>query len=208
MPRVRDLSARRKLMLAFALAAMASVAVGVGALRALAQVRARADVARRDEAVNDARDAALIGMQQTSIAIRDDLLAEDAAQQAAAKVASGTELVHRSGATLDEIVSSVNRVGELVGELASATREESAGVEQINQSIAQMDQVTQANAASTEEMSATAQALSGQAEHLRGTVAAFRIDEDVLTRAMTLGSSVPRRARRMVEVGDVGSTRP
>ena len=107
MPRVRDLSARRKLMLAFALAAMASVAVGVGALRALAQVRARADVARRDEAVNDARDAALIGMQQTSIAIRDDLLAEDAAQQAAAK-ARRVEASTRLFAALDRALATTS----------------------------------------------------------------------------------------------------
>ena len=91
------------------------------------------------------------------------------------KVTVGTELVHRCGLTLDEIVASVTRVHGLVGEMAGAAREESSGIEQINVAVAQMDQVTQGNAASTEEMSATAQALTTQAERLRTTVAGFRI---------------------------------
>jgi methyl-accepting chemotaxis protein len=93
------------------------------------------------------------------------------------KVDTGSELVNRSGTTLAEIVLSVKRVADIVTEMASAAREQSAGVDQINKAIAQMDQVTQSNATATEEMSATAQHLTGQAEDLRATVNRFRLDD-------------------------------
>ncbi len=93
------------------------------------------------------------------------------------KVEVGAALVDRSGTTLTAIVSSVKRVTDIVTEMASAAREQSTGIDQINQAIAQMDQVTQSNAASTEEMSATAASLTEQAEQLRATVARFRLDD-------------------------------
>src|SRR5690349_8669440 len=92
-------------------------------------------------------------------------------QDSVRKVDVGSELVNRSGATLGEIVASVKRVTDIVTEMASAAREQSTGIDQINKAITQMDQVTQSNAASTEEMSATAQGLTDQAEQLRETVA-------------------------------------
>ncbi len=96
-------------------------------------------------------------------------------QDSVRKVEVGSDLVNRSGATLAEIVSSVKRVTDIVTEMASAAREQSTGIDQINKAITQMDQVTQSNAASTEEMSATASGLTDQAEQLRGTVAKFRL---------------------------------
>ena len=114
-------------------------------------------------------------------------------QDSVRKVEVGSELVNRSGATLAEIVSSVKRVTDIVTEMASAAREQSTGIDQINKAITQMDQVTQSNAASTEEMSATASGLTDQAEQLRGTVAKFRLGgrDDAAARAAPIKKQRP-----------------
>ncbi|HVV83802.1 MAG TPA: methyl-accepting chemotaxis protein, partial [Kofleriaceae bacterium] len=122
-------------------------------------------------------------------------------QDSVRKVEIGTELVNRSGSTLDEIVSSVKRVTDIVTEMASAAREQSSGIDQINQAITQMDQVTQSNASSTEEMSSTAQGLTEQAEQLRATVARFRISDDA---ADTAHEAAPVRAARPAGLGAQG----
>ncbi|AWM40517.1 Methyl-accepting chemotaxis protein II [Gemmata obscuriglobus] len=91
------------------------------------------------------------------------------------KVEAGTELVNKSGDTLAEIVTSVKRVTDIVTEMAAASREQSSGIEQVNKAVSQMDTVTQRNASQTEEMSATAQALTDQAGQLRDLVGRFKL---------------------------------
>ncbi|MFN8588873.1 MAG: methyl-accepting chemotaxis protein [Burkholderiaceae bacterium] len=91
------------------------------------------------------------------------------------KVESGAALVNRSGATLDEIVTAVKRVTDVVSEIAAASREQSVGIEQVNRAVTQMDQLTQSNAAQTEELSATAGHLSEQAAEVQGQVLRFRV---------------------------------
>ena len=93
------------------------------------------------------------------------------------KVEAGSTLVDRSGRTLVEIVTSVMGVTEAVGEIAMAASEQASGIDQVTRAVTQMDQVTQSNAAQTEELSATAQALAGQARDLQGLVARFRLDD-------------------------------
>jgi methyl-accepting chemotaxis protein len=100
-------------------------------------------------------------------------LIEDSVQ----KVETGSSLVDRSGRTLVEIVNSVMGVTEAVGEIATAAGEQASGIDQVTRAVTQMDQVTQSNAAQTEELSATAQALAGQARDLQALVARFRLDE-------------------------------
>jgi hypothetical protein len=104
-------------------------------------------------------------------------LAGDARGAAQKQGDSRADLVTRSGATLQEIVTSVKRVGDLVAEIAAASREQASGIDQVNRAVAQMDQVVQSNAAQTEELSTTAQSLSGQAEQLQALVARFRLGE-------------------------------
>ncbi len=96
-------------------------------------------------------------------------------QDSVGKVEAGSELVNKSGATLQEIVSSVKRVTDIIAEIAAASREQSTGIEQVNQAVTQMDQVVQANAAQTEEMSSTAQALAEQAGRLQELVGRFKV---------------------------------
>ncbi|QDT61522.1 Methyl-accepting chemotaxis protein II [Stieleria bergensis] len=93
------------------------------------------------------------------------------------KVENGTGLVNDSGSTLDEIVTSVKQVTEIITEIAAASSEQLTGIEQVNRAVAEMDRVTQSNATQTEEMSATAASLLSHAEQLNGVVARFRLDD-------------------------------
>ena len=88
---------------------------------------------------------------------------------------SGSQLVERAGATMNEVVASVRRVSDIIAEITSASQEQSAGIEQVNQAIAQMDQVTQQNAALVEEAAAAAGAMQEQAGDLARSVSVFRL---------------------------------
>ncbi|WP_321573638.1 methyl-accepting chemotaxis protein [Nitrogeniibacter aestuarii] len=96
------------------------------------------------------------------------------------KVNSGSELVNKAGDTMDQVVSSVRKVTEIMAEIANASVEQSSGIEQVNIAITQMDEVTQQNAALVEEAAAAAESLQDQASTLAQTVAMFRLggDED------------------------------
>ncbi|MFD2365335.1 methyl-accepting chemotaxis protein [Pseudoduganella sp. GCM10020061] len=98
------------------------------------------------------------------------------------KVDAGCRLVEQAGSTMDEIVVSVRRVTDIMGEIAGASDEQTAGIGQINQAICQMDQVTQQNAALVEESASAAASLEAKAASLARTVAVFKVDESVLLR--------------------------
>ena len=91
------------------------------------------------------------------------------------KVESGSRLVDQAGATMDEIVTSVRRVADIMGEITAASNEQSAGIEQIHHAISQMDQVTQQNAALVEEAASAAQSLQDSAAGLAGRVSVFKV---------------------------------
>jgi methyl-accepting chemotaxis protein len=90
-----------------------------------------------------------------------------------AKVASGSALVNQAGSTMEDVVHSVRRVSDIITEITAASREQSLGIEQINQAIIQMDGVTQQNAALVEESAAAAESLQNQAEQLADVVGKF-----------------------------------
>ncbi|MAT69813.1 MAG: histidine kinase [Planctomycetaceae bacterium] len=119
-------------------------------------------------------------------------------QDSVAKVGAGADLVNQSGSTLEEIVTSVKRVTDIVAEIAAASREQASGIEQVNRAVTQMDQVTQVNASQTEELSGTAESLAGQARHLQEVVAQFNL---------TKTSSVPVAAPRKKQTVAAGSAR-
>jgi methyl-accepting chemotaxis protein-1 (serine sensor receptor) len=91
-------------------------------------------------------------------------------------VSAGTVLVDRAGETMNEIVSSVARVTDIMAEIMTAGEEQSSGIDQINQAIAQMDEVTQQNAALVEEAAAAAASLQEQAGELETMVSAFVLE--------------------------------
>jgi methyl-accepting chemotaxis protein len=91
------------------------------------------------------------------------------------KVGNGSKLVAQAGNTMNEVVQSVRRVTEIVGEITVAGQEQSEGIEQINQAITQMDETTQQNAALVEQAAAAAQSLQDQADRLAQVVGVFKL---------------------------------
>jgi len=121
------------------------------------------------------------------------------------RVEQGTALVDQAGITMTEVVGSIKRVTDLMGEISSASDEQAQGVAQVGEAVMQMDQVTQQNAALVEEMAAAASSLKSQAEELVQTVAVFNLGGRgrpalVLLRCIKsplghLGNSQPRHQR-------------
>jgi methyl-accepting chemotaxis protein len=93
------------------------------------------------------------------------------------KVDAGSKQVAEAGAAMNEIVTQVRRVTDLIGEITSAAMEQSSGIGQVNDAITQMDQVTQQNAALVEESAAAAASLKAQAHHLAQAVAVFKLSQ-------------------------------
>ena len=94
------------------------------------------------------------------------------------RVAAGTVLADQAGVTMQGVVSAIRRVSDLVGEISSATSEQSAGVGQVGEAISQMDKVTQQNAALVEESAAAAASLKQQASLLVQAVAVFKLNRE------------------------------
>lgn len=114
------------------------------------------------------------GLAQRSAAAAQDIraLISDSAE----KVSRGKALVTQAGSTMDEIIASVLRVGKIMAEISAASVDQHAGIEQVNQMVAQLDQVTQRNAALVEQAAASAASLQQQADALTQTVAVFSIE--------------------------------
>ena len=91
------------------------------------------------------------------------------------KVGAGTKLVDEAGKTMQEIVTSVKRVSDIMAEITAASQEQSIGIEQVSTAIAQMDEVTQQNAALVEEAAAAAESLEEQADNLAASVSIFKL---------------------------------
>ena len=140
-------------------------------------------------ALNAAVEAARAGEQGRGFAVVASevrTLAQRSAQAAreikslieasADKVRTGSSLVHTAGSAMTEIVGEVHRVADLIGEISSATREQSTGIAQIGSAVAQLDQSTQQNAALVEQMAAAAHTLNQQTHGLVQSVAVFRVD--------------------------------
>ena len=115
------------------------------------------------------------------------------------RVEAGTVLVDKAGATMTEVVGSIKRVTDIMGEISSASKEQSAGVAQIGDAVSQMDQATQQNAALVEESAAAADSMRVQAQQLVEAVAVFKLSDQ---RASAAGSSIATAQAR----GALGSS--
>ncbi|MDR5741265.1 MULTISPECIES: methyl-accepting chemotaxis protein [unclassified Caballeronia] len=123
------------------------------------------------------RGFAVVASEVRSLAQRSSSAAKeikDLIETSGSRVHAGTELVAQAGETMQKVGTAIQRVTDIMGEIAAASHEQSRGIEQVNQAIAQMDEVTQQNAALVEEAAAAAGSLEDQAEQLRGAVAVFR----------------------------------
>ena len=110
------------------------------------------------------------------------------------KTAEGTQQVEAAGATMQEIVSSVQRVTDIMGEIAAASSEQSAGIDQVNNAITSMDETTQQNAALVEEAAAAAESLVEQANQLSDVVSQFKVG-NTSTPVQRRTSSSPMRSK-------------
>jgi len=114
------------------------------------------------------------------------------------KVANGSRLVAQAGSTMEEIVDSVRRVTDIMAEISAASLEQTAGIEQINGAVAQMDEGTQQNAALVEETAAASNAMQEQAARLAQAVAVFRIAAGPAVEAPRPVAQAPARKRPAV----------
>jgi methyl-accepting chemotaxis protein len=139
-------------------------------------------------ALNAAVEAARAGEQGRGFAVVASEVRSLAGRSAAAakeikgliddsvdKVDSGTRLVAQAGQTMTEVVSQVNRVNDLITEISAASKEQTLGISQVGQAVAQLDEMTQQNAAMVEESSAAANSMSDQAQRLVEAVKVFSI---------------------------------
>lgn len=120
------------------------------------------------------------------------------------KVQGGAEQVRQTGETMQEVVSSVKRVTDLMGEVSASSVEQSSGIEQVNQAIAQMDQMTQQNAALVEEAAAAAVALQDQSRALQSSVSMFKTIQSSKAQVFTEPANRDP-ARRLKKLGKQAS---
>jgi methyl-accepting chemotaxis protein len=128
------------------------------------------------------------------------------------KVENGSKLVEHAGKTMEEIVTSVKRVTDIMSEITAASLEQSQGIEQVNQAITSMDEVTQQNAALVEEASAAARSMEEQAGSLSQSVSVFRLDTEqaqmIRVPAPTAPAPVAARPRAAVAAKPASKAKP
>jgi methyl-accepting chemotaxis protein len=166
----------------------------------LLALNAAVEAARAGEA---GRGFAVVASEVRSLAQRSSQAANDIKDlitNSSNQVQEGVELVNRAGASLQEIVESIKRVAAIVSEIASASAEQSTGIDQVNIALTQMDEVTQQNSALVEQNAAAAKALEQQSKAMEERVSFFRLED---TSAVTTfrrpatehhASAAPKRA--------------
>jgi len=154
-----------------------SVIDGIAFQTNILALNAAVEAARAGE---QGRGFAVVASEVRSLAQRSAAAAKEIKvliSDSGEKVGTGSKLVEQAGVTMDEVVASVRRVTDIVGEISAASQEQSMGIEQINHAITQMDQVTQQNAALVEQAAAAAAAMQTQADGLAQLVSVFNLQQ-------------------------------
>jgi methyl-accepting chemotaxis protein len=142
----------------------------------LLALNAAVEAARAGDA---GRGFAVVATEVRSLAQRSSQAAKDIKDlitNSTAQVTDGVDLVNRAGQSLNEIVSSIKGMADIVGKIANASAEQASGIDQVNKALTQMDDTTQQNSALCEQNAATAKSLEQQASAMRESVNAFELD--------------------------------
>lgn len=159
------------------MSAIISAIEGIAFQTNILALNAAVEAARAGE---QGRGFAVVAGEVRSLAQRSATAAKeikDLITESAGGVRKGAELVAEAGVTMKEVVSAVARVTDLMEEISAASQEQRKGIEQVNQAVTQMDEVTQQNAALVEESAAAAQSMSSQSAGLKEMISVFRISK-------------------------------
>ncbi|CAE6789548.1 methyl-accepting chemotaxis protein [Paraburkholderia aspalathi] len=157
------------------IAEITAVIEGIAFQTNILALNAAVEAARAGE---EGRGFAVVAGEVRALAQRSAAAAKDIKsliQASVANVSGGTRLVEVAGGRMAEIEQSIRRVTDIMGEISSASDEQSTGIEQVSRAVSQMDEVTQQNAALVEQAAAAAASLDEQAARLRSVVAVFRV---------------------------------
>ncbi len=159
-----------------------SVIDGIAFQTNILALNAAVEAARAGE---QGRGFAVVAGEVRSLAQRSAQAAREVKtliEASVSKVAEGANHAENAGTTMQDVVASVKRVTDIMGEIAAASQEQATGIEQVNRAVSQMDEVTQQNAALVEEAAAAAGSMQDQAHALVGAVGVFRLREDAARR--------------------------
>ncbi len=178
-----------------------SVIDGIAFQTNILALNAAVEAARAGE---QGRGFAVVAAEVRSLAQRSAAAAKEIntlISDSVERVKGGTQLVDRAGETMAEIVQSVKRVTDIMGEITAASQEQSTGIGQVNQTVTQLDEVTQQNAALVEESAASAKSLEDQAETLVEAVQKFRVNSSnapapAPKRSASVAKPAPREAAK------------
>jgi methyl-accepting chemotaxis protein len=161
-----------------------SVIDGIAFQTNILALNAAVEAARAGE---QGRGFAVVAAEVRSLAQRSAAAAKEIKEligNSVERVETGSKLVDQAGVTMQEIVTSIKRVSDIIGEITAASTEQTAGIEQINLAITQMDSTTQQNAALVEEAAAAAQSMQSQAGKLAQLVGVFKVNGVANARAL------------------------
>ncbi|AAM41167.1 chemotaxis protein [Xanthomonas campestris pv. campestris str. 8004] len=188
-----------------------SVIDGIAFQTNILALNAAVEAARAGE---QGRGFAVVASEVRTLAQRSSGAAKeikDLIDDSVQRVAEGSALVHTAGKTMGEVVASVQRVTDIMGEISAASQEQSAGIEQVNQTITQMDETTQQNAALVEEATAAARSLEEQAVQLTEAVAVFKTDAGYVAAPLQQASRpavTPAIKAKVVAAGRTAASKP